>query len=104
MTNGDAVGCASVANRATGGSAAVVVASMTIAVVSVLPVTRPSPGKCLRVPRTPAPDRPATTVPAAAPTAAGVLPYWRENTPTGAFVCSVPAGTTSATGARSRVT
>src|SRR5205807_5481646 len=101
MTNGAAGPCARVPKRATWGSSAVVVASTTVVAVSVLPVTRPSPGKCLTVARTPAADRPETMVPTAAPTAAGVLPYWRENTPTGAFARSVPAGTTSATGATS---
>ena len=81
MTKGAAGVRARVANRATCGSPAVVVSSTTVAVVSVLPVTRPRPGKCLTVARTPAPDSPSTTVPAAALTAGAVLPYCREKTP-----------------------
>src|ERR1700712_5598925 len=98
MTKGAAGVRARVANRATCGSPAVVVSSTTVAVVSVLPVTRPRPGKCLTVAGTPVLDSPWTTVPAAALTAGAVLPYCREKTPIGPLDFSVPAGTTSATG------
>ena len=53
---------------------------------------------------TPCAARPSTTVPAAATTASAVPPYCRSNAPTGGLALSVPAGTTSTTGARSRFT
>src|SRR4051794_38828511 len=104
MTIGAAGRPASAPKRATCGSSAVVTPSVTPAVVSVLAVTRPRPGKCLRAAVTRWAPSPSTTVPAAAPTCCGVLPYWRSKKPIGALACSVPAGTTSATGARSSVT
>ena len=69
-----------------------------------LPRTRPSPGKCLAVVATPAwpmPRRNATPCAAAVP---GSWPNSRCSAPIGAFCWSVPGGTTSITGARSRLT
>jgi hypothetical protein len=82
----------------------VVTSSVTPVLTSVFPRTRPSPGKCLTVAVTPAAARPSTTVPAADATSSGMLPYWRPKAPTGSLPAAVPAGTTSATGARSRFT
>src|SRR5215207_7425572 len=104
MTNGCAAEPARWPNRVTCGSSAVVTGSVTSAVVSVLACTRPSPGKCFSVAVTPARSRASTTVPTAGATASGVLPYWRSNWPIGSLAASLPAGTTSATGARSRLT
>ncbi len=86
-------------------SVAVVVSSvMPWEVTSVLPVTRPSPGKCLTVAVTPAWDRPATMARTAPATWPGSLPSWREYRPMGALTLSRPFGTTSATGARLTLT
>src|SRR3954454_16673954 len=102
MTNGCAVERARSPKTATCPSSAVVTQSVTPAVVSVFWCTRPSPGKCLSVAVTSARARPSITVPTAVPTLSGLLPYWRSKAPTGVLPASVPAGTTSATGARAR--
>src|SRR3954471_8306871 len=104
MTNGWAGEAASRPNAATCASPAAVVPSTTSAAVSVFCCTRPSPGKCLSVAVTPCAARPSITAPAAPTTASAVLPYCRSRAPIGGLAASVPAGTTSATGARSRFT
>ena len=76
----------------------------TSAVSSVLPRTRPSPGKCLSVAVTPASASPATIVPAAGSPPPAVPPYCRPKAPIGSLVRLGPGGTTSTTGARSRLT
>ena len=85
------------------GSLEVVLRSTTPATSSVLPVTRPRPGKCFATVRMPAADMPSTKAAACAATAAGLWPYSRSRAPIGAFVLSVPGGTTSVTGAKSRL-
>ena len=85
------------------GSSAVVVESMTPAAVSVLPVTRPRPGKCLSVVAMPACAMPLTTAEPWLPTVAGSCPYSRWSAPIGWFVASAPGGTTSITGAKLRL-
>ena len=78
--------------------------SVTAAVKSVLPTTRPSPGKCLAVVAIPAVFMPPMKAATWLATVDGVWPYSRLSLPIGAFVASVPGGTTSATGARLTLT
>ena len=86
------------------GSSSVVVVSTTWAVKSVLPVTRPSPGKCLAVVATPADCMPRMNAAPWRPVVTGSWPNSRWSAPMGWFSASVPGGTTSMTGAKFRLT
>src|SRR5689334_374940 len=82
----------------------VVTVSTTLAVVSVLSRTLPSPGKCLSVASTPASVDPARNASLWGATVAAVYPNSRSYRPIGALAVPRLAGTTSATGARFRFT
>ena len=81
-----------------------VTVSTTPELKSVLPRTRPSPGKCLAVVATPAWAIPRRNATPCAATVPGSWPNSRCSAPIGAFCWSVPGGTTSITGARFRLT
>ena len=70
-------------NEARSGSSGVVTESTTFAVKSVLPITRPRPGKCFAVVVTPALAIPCKKATPWAPTVAGSFPYSRLRTPIG---------------------
>ena len=91
------------ANGCRYGSSTVAVRSTAPVDVSVFARTRPRPGKCLSVVTTPVDCTAVTTVPTSSATASGAEPYCRSNAPIGGFWSAVPAGTVSATGARSIV-
>ena len=82
----------------------VVTRSVTPAVVSVLPATRPSPGKCLAVRARPVDRIPRTKAVPFSATTAGVWPNSRWKRPIGAFVDANDADTVSMTGARLTLT
>src|SRR5215471_9465083 len=86
------------------GSVGVVTESITPAVKSVFPRTRPRPGKCLAVVATPAEAMPAINAVPCVPLLTGSDPNCRSSAPIGALLLAVPAGTTSCTGARLRFT
>ena len=87
-----------------GSSALVCVSVIPTVVTSVLPVIRPSPGKCLTVATT-VPDCSAVTSSGtAAATTAGSVPSSRRYLPIGALVSTIDGGTVSATGARLTLT
>src|SRR6185437_5200460 len=92
------------ANGSSDASVLVVWSSRASREVSVLDRTRPSPGKCLSVVWRPAACAAVTTVATSAATGPGAEPYCRLNAPIGGLALPRPAGTTSATGARSIVT
>src|SRR6476661_3317574 len=73
---------------------------MPLEVTSVLPVTRPNPGKCLTVAATPPARMPARKAPTIVETRAGSLEYCRSYCPTGPLARPTEVGTVSATGAR----
>ena len=81
-----------------------VTVSTTPEVKSVLPTTLPRPGKCLAVVATPACFMPRMNAAPWAPLVCGVWPNSRCSAPIGAFELAVALGTTSITGARSRLT
>ena len=87
-----------------GSSAEVTASVIPVAVTSVLPVTRPSPGKCFTVATTPPSCKPVMIAGTAAETAAGSVPNSRRYLPIGPLVSSMDCGTVSATGARSTLT
>src|SRR5579863_1663811 len=103
MTNGTPATTAA-RNDPRSGSFGVVTLSTTLAVKSVFPVTRPSPGKCLAAVATPAEAIPVMNAAPCAPLPAGVEPNSLSSAPIGAFDAAVAAGTTSITGARSKFT
>src|SRR3984957_9413937 len=86
------------------GSSTVVTVSITLALKSVFPRTRPSPGKCLAVVASPAWAMPRMNATPWLPTTAGVGPNSRISCPMGAFWLVSAAGTTSMTGAKLRLT
>src|SRR5882757_237487 len=82
----------------------VVFESTTFATSSVLPVTRPRPGKCFSTVDTWDARIPSVKAMTCEPTVAAVEPKLRRSAPIGGLLPAVPAGTTSATGARSMLT
>ena len=73
--------------------------------MSVLPRTWPRPGKCFTAVATPTPDMPRTNAVALGSTSPALLPSCRSKRPIGPLVRgSGEVGTTSPTGARSRLT
>src|ERR1700722_17802405 len=86
------------------GSSTVVTVSITLALKSVFPRTRPSPGKCLAVVASPPWAMPRMNATPWLPTTAGVGPNSRISCPMGAFWLVSAAGTTSMTGAKLRLT
>src|SRR5436190_873398 len=99
MTNGT-LSLMAFRNGAKYGSPGVVTESTTPAETSVLPTTRPSPGKCLAEVATLAPAMPFRNADPWLETVAGLWPYSRWSAPMGWFCDSVPGGTTSITGAK----